>query len=32
MVSALTKPPLAPTIVPGASTTLRLPAEWEAHD
>ena len=29
MVSAPTKPPLAPTIVPGASTTLRLPAEWE---
>ena len=29
MVSAPTKPPLAPTIVPGASTTLRLPAEWK---
>ena len=29
MVSASTKPPLASTIVPGASTTLRLPAEWQ---
>ena len=29
MVSAATKPPLAPAIAPGASTTLRLPAEWK---
>ena len=29
MVSAPTKAPLAPRIVPGASTTLRLPADWK---